>query len=91
MSEISIKPRNTGVLPGIIACVLAILGIFTIGFVFIPLAAIVALVGTIVAIINGNIGGIGIAILAWILTFVGLILSPVLLSALGLAALGSKL
>ena len=77
----------TGIIPGIIACVLAILGMFTVGIFFIPLAAIVALIGTIVAIINRNIGGMGIALLAWILTIAGLLVSPVLLAVLGLAAL----
>lgn len=84
MAEIrELKAKNTGIIPGIIACILAILGMFTIGVVFIPLAAVVALIGTIVAVKNKNFGGIGLAVLAWILTIVGFVLSPVLLSLLG--------
>jgi hypothetical protein len=85
MSEVKqITTKNSGIIPGLIACVLAILGIFTIGIVFIPLAAFVALIGTIVAIKNINLGGIGIAVLAWILTIFGFASSPVLLGAIGL-------
>jgi len=74
---------KTGVVPGIIACVFAILGIFTIGMVFVPLAAIVALIGTIIAAKNAHWGGIGVNMLAWILTLVGLFTSPTLLAILG--------
>ena len=78
--------KNSGIIPGIIACVLAILGMFTIGTLFVPLAVLVALIGTIIAVRSRNAGGIGVALLAWILTVVGLLLSPVLLSLLGFAA-----
>jgi len=74
---------QTGVVPGIVACVLAVLGIFTIGTAFVPLAAIVALVGTIIAAKNVHWGGIGVNVLAWVLTVVGLFTSPVLLTILG--------
>jgi len=74
---------KTGVVPGIIACVLAVLGIFTIGMVFVPLAAIVTLVGTIIAAKNAHWGGIGVNVLAWVLTLVGLFTSPALLAVIG--------
>ncbi|MCL1889751.1 MAG: hypothetical protein FWF99_04530 [Desulfovibrionaceae bacterium] len=77
--------KNSGIIPGIIACVLAILGMFTIGTLFIPLAAVVALIGTLVAVKSKNIGGIGVVILAWILTIVGFALSPVLLGIMGVS------
>jgi len=75
---------KTGVVPGIIACVFAVLGIFTMGMVFVPLAAIVTLVGTIIAAKNTHWGGIGVNVLAWVLTLVGLFTSPALLAILGL-------
>ena len=77
---------GTGFTAGIIACVLAVLGILFLGMVFVPLAAITALIGTIIAIKNKNIRGIGINILAWILTLIGLLTSPLLLAAIGLGA-----
>ena len=83
------KPKNSGIIPGIIACVLAVLGIFTIGILFVPLAAVVALIGTIVAVKNMNFGGIGVAVLAWILTIIGFATSPVLWAAVGLSSVST--
>lgn len=84
----TIKTQYTGIIPGIIACALAIFGLFTIGFVFIPLAAATALISTVIAIKNKNMGGIGIAALAWILTVTGFFFSPVLLALIGLGTTG---
>ena len=79
--------KGTGVVAGIIACVLAVLGILFLGTIFVPIAAIVALIGTIIAIKNGNAAGIGVNILAWVLTVIGVYTSPVLLALiLGAAA-----
>ncbi len=75
------KPRNTGIIPAIISSVLAVLGIFTFGIVFVPLAALLALISSIVALSNKNFGGFGLSILAWVLVAVGFITSPVLLAA----------
>lgn len=79
------KGVGSGLIAGIIACVLAVLGILFLGIVFVPLAAIVTLIGTIIAIKNKNIAGIGVNVLAWVLVCVGLFTSPVLLAALGVA------
>ncbi|WP_050809059.1 hypothetical protein [Cardiobacterium valvarum] len=68
---------------GIIACVLAVLGILFLGIVFVPLAAIVALIGTIIAVKGRNIAGIGVNVLAWVLVLVGFFTSPILLAAIG--------
>lgn len=76
---------KTGITPAIISCILAVLGIFTLGILFIPLAACTALIATIVALKNRHFGGIGLAILAWVLTIVGFASSPVLWSAIGLS------
>lgn len=75
---------GNGLTAGIIACVLAILGIFTIGSLFVPLAAIVAIIGSVIAIKNRNIAGIGVNLLAWILTIIGFFTSPFLLAMIGL-------
>ena len=70
---------------GIIACILAVLGILFLGTIFVPIAAIVALIGSIIAIKNKNLAGIGVNILAWVLTIIGLFTSPVLLGIIGLS------
>ncbi|MEE6032580.1 hypothetical protein ACLSY8_02335 [Avibacterium avium] len=79
---------GTGLVAGLIACVLAVLGILFLGFIFVPLAFITVLIGTIIAVKNRNIAGIGVNILAWVLVLIGLMTSPVLLSAIGLGAVG---
>ena len=70
---------------GIIACILAVLGILFLGTIFVPIAAIVALIGSIIAIKNKYWAGIGVNILAWVLTIIGLFTSPVLLGIIGLS------
>ena len=82
MSE-NVKQAGTGVMAGIIACVLAVLGILFLGTIFVPLAAITALIGTIIAVKNKNVRGIGVNVLAWVLTLIGLFTSPLLLAMLG--------
>lgn len=85
MTEVVVvKTQGTGMVAGIIACVLAVLGILFLGLIFVPLAAIVALIGTIVAVKNRNMAGIGVNVLAWVLVLIGFFTSPLLLSALGL-------
>jgi len=81
---IVVKSKRTGVIPGIIAGVLALLGIFSVGLVFVPLAILVALIGSIVAIKNFNIGGVGVNILSWVLIVVGIAVSPGIWVALAL-------
>lgn len=78
------QQAGTGMVAGIIACVLAVLGILFLGTVFVPIAALTALIGTIIALKNKSIPGIGVNILAWVLTVIGLFTSPVLLGLLGL-------
>ena len=81
------KPTNPGMTPGIIACILAALGIFWFGIIFALLAAIVALVGTISAVKNQNTNAIWVNVLAWILIVVVLVTSPILWLAIGIAIL----
>ncbi len=63
--------------------ILAVLGILFLGIIFVPLAAIVALIGTIIAVKNRNMAGIGVNVLAWILVLFGFFTSPILMMALG--------
>lgn len=75
---------NNGLLANIIACVLAVLGILFLGIVFVPLAAITAIIGSIKAFKSRNLSSIGVNILAWILVLIGFFTSPLLLGAVGL-------
>lgn len=79
--------RNSGVIAGLISCVLAILGVLSLGLIFVPLAAVVAIVGTAIAVKNLNFAGIGINTLAWVLVGTGLLTSPALLGAIAVGVL----
>ena len=70
--------HGPGMVAGVIACVLAVLGILFLGTVFVPIAAVVATFGTIISVKNKNGAGIGVNVLAWVLTVVGFYTSPVL-------------
>lgn len=83
MTEVSVQSRSSGMVAGIIACVLAVLGILFLGIVFVPLAALVAFIGTIVAVKGRNLAGIGVNVLAWVLVLTGFFTSPLLLAAIG--------
>ena len=88
MSEekiVIVSKQGTGMVAGIIASILAVLGILFLGMVFIPLAIITTIIGTIIAIKNKNIAGIGMNILAWVLIFIGFVTSPMLLALIGIA------
>ncbi len=83
-SHVIVQSRgNPGLLAGLLGCVLAVLGIFTLGFVFVPLAALCALVGLLRGISAFNISGIGTSLLAACLCFFGFVSSPVLLGIAG--------
>ncbi len=79
-TQLATSKRGTGMVAGIIACVLAALGIISFGTVFVPLAAFVALFGSVIAFKNKNGAGIGVNALAWVLTITGIATSPVLLA-----------
>jgi len=81
-----VAKQGTGMVAGILACFLAVNGIVYLGTIFVPLAAIVAIFGTTIAIKNKNIAGIGVNVLAWVLTIVGLATSPLLLTIIGVSA-----
>lgn len=72
---------------GICSCALAIAGIFFWGIVFVPLAIIFMIPGFLLAICNGNGAGVGYNFLAFVLTIIAIITSPVLLGLIGLGSL----
>ncbi len=76
-----------GQFAALMACALALFGIFTIGWFFVPIAFICAVCGTFQSITNGNSRGFFICILAWLLVILGFFTSPSLwVSALVVAA-----
>lgn len=69
---------SAGLTAGIFGCVFGILGVFTIGIVFVPLAALCSIVGFLRGISAGSASGIGMSLLAAALTVWGFLFSPTL-------------
>jgi hypothetical protein len=76
--------RNQGVVAGILACIFAVLGIFTLGILFVPIAAFCGVVGLLRGAIAFNLSGLAVSALGIFLSIVGVATSPSLLLALGL-------
>jgi len=72
-----------GVLAGALGCVFGVLGIFFIGLIFVPLAALCAITGLVRGIGSGSATAIGLSIIAVILCFFGFAVSPSLWVLLG--------
>jgi hypothetical protein len=68
--------QRKALIPGVIGCALALLGIFTLGVVFIPLAAVFSLIGILLGL--GDRRGLGFVVsaVAVALTIAGAIVSP---------------
>jgi hypothetical protein len=79
---------SPGVLAGVLGCVFGILGILTLGIIFVPLAAVCSVIGIIRGVTGGSAAGIGVSILGAVLTVGGFVFSPSLwlLLAAGVAA-----
>lgn len=84
-------PNKAGVVPGLIACVLAVAGIFSIGIVFVPLALLFLCFGLLFAILGGSGSGLGYNFLGLILIIVATLASPVLLGIIGLSGIALNL
>lgn len=72
----SSKTSYAGVLAGVFGCVFGILGIFTIGIVFVPLAALCTLAALVYGVLGKSVAGIGTFFLSAALTTAGFIFSP---------------
>ncbi len=82
-----IQSGSPGLMAGAMSCIFAVLGIFTLGSIFVPIAAICCLIGLIKGGLNFCISGIFVSLLGGFLTVVGLMSSPVLLTILGIGAI----
>ncbi|HVC56442.1 MAG TPA: hypothetical protein VND95_10825 [Stellaceae bacterium] len=76
---IIVKPAgNEGAVAGLLGCMFGILGIFTIGIIFVPLAAVCSLFGLLRGLLGGSPGGIGCSLVGCVLTVWGFVFSPTL-------------
>jgi hypothetical protein len=78
--------RPPGLTAGFLGCVLAVLGILTFGFVFVPVAIVCTLVGLVRGVTARDAIGTGISLLAACLCIVGFASSPTLLAIAALVA-----
>jgi hypothetical protein len=62
---------NPGFWAGLWGCVFGLLGIFTVGLIFVPLAALCSIVGFFKGLAGGNMSGIGMSLLAAELAVLG--------------------
>jgi len=67
---------NPGVLAGVLGCAFGVLGIFTLGIVFVPLAALCSVIGLLRGLSGRSGAGIGVSLLGGFLTVMGFIFSP---------------
>jgi hypothetical protein len=67
---------SPGVLAGVMGCILGVLGVFTLGIVFVPLAALCSAIGLVRGVSGGSSAGIGVSLLGVLLTIAGVMFSP---------------
>ncbi len=87
------RSNNSGLLAGLLGCIFAILGIFTLGILFVPIAVICSLIGILSGVIGRSSTGVIVSLLAGVLSFFGFVYSPtlwlVVAAAIGLSAASS--
>jgi hypothetical protein len=72
------RRRNEGVLAGVFACVFGALGIFTLGIIFVPLAALCSAIGLLLALAGRSSSGFVTSMIGGVLTAIGFVFSPTL-------------
>lgn len=77
---------SPGMVAGLLGCGLGLLAIFTLGIIFVPLAALCSITGVIRGLIGRSGAGIGASIIGIILTVAGFMLSPSLWLLLAVGA-----
>jgi hypothetical protein len=77
------RQGHPGLVAGLLGSILAVVGIFTLAFVFVPLAAMCALIGLLRGVTGFSLAGIGTSLLAACLCAVGFAASPVLWAMAG--------
>jgi hypothetical protein len=75
--------RGEGLVPGVLACLFGILGIFSLGIVFVPLAALCSVAGMLLGLVGRSSSGFSISLIGGVLAITGVVLSPSLLLLVG--------
>lgn len=75
---IIVRTGSPGALAGALGSIFGLLGIFTFGFLFVPIAGLCSLIAIVRACSAPNATGIGLALLACAATFAGYLTSPAL-------------
>lgn len=88
--DVQSSSSSSGVLVGILGCVFGVLGIFTIGIVFVPLAALCTIIGLLGGVVGGSFTGIFVSLISLSLTVVAVIASPSLWILFGAAAIAAN-
>ncbi len=65
-----------GILAGLLGCVFGVLGILTLGSVFVPLAALCSVIGLLRGLTGLSVSGIAVSLLGGVLTIIGFVVSP---------------
>lgn len=73
---IVVHQGSPGALAGAIGCIFGLLGIFTLGFLFVPIAAVCSLIALARSLASFNATGIGLALLSCVMTVAGFLTSP---------------
>jgi hypothetical protein len=73
------RRRHYGVIAGLLGCAFAILGIFTIGTIFVPLALLCSIIGFARAAGVLSLSGVAVSLLGCVLSVIGVMSSPALL------------
>ena len=79
-----------GLLAGALGCVFGVLGIFSLGLVFVPLAALCSFVGFLRGIFGGSASGIGTSLLGAVLCVIGFATTPSLWAVTAAGILASR-
>jgi hypothetical protein len=70
------RSSNDGVVSGVIGSIFAVLGIFTVGIIFVPIAAAFSAVGLLLALVGRSGVGFAVSAIAAALTCAGAVVSP---------------
>ncbi|MGW8788684.1 hypothetical protein, partial [Heyndrickxia sporothermodurans] len=85
------SPSYEGVLAGALSIIFGLLGIFSIGFIFVPVAALCSIIGVLRGLGGGSSTGTGVSIVGGLMTIAGAAVSPTVWVLLaGGAILGSR-
>jgi hypothetical protein len=84
------KSRRDGLLTGVFACLFGALGIFTLGIIFVPLAALCSVIGLLLGLAGRSSSGLAVSTLGAGLTVIGFVASPSLWLLVGGLLVASK-